>query len=206
MFPIILLTLISYLLGSIPFGFITFKFLRKEDIRKFGSGNIGATNVGRLLGLKWAVTVFLLDFLKGFVPVAYVTPLIISNAGLTPYIFAALGGVCGHIWPLFLKFKGGKGVATSIGAGAVLSLIYPKLGGVLALAVIIWVIVFYSFRYVSLASLTAVFSFSLFCFLFKFPAQLKILSLLLFVLIVFRHRSNIANLLANKEKGFRRQK
>jgi glycerol-3-phosphate acyltransferase PlsY len=111
--------LASYLLGSIPFGFLIARWFGKVDIRTVGSGNIGATNVGRVLGFRFFVVVFVLDFLKGFLPTRYLPLLVESGTGLDlpdlP-VLVAVAAILGHNFPLYLKFQGGKGVATSLGS------------------------------------------------------------------------------------------
>ena len=133
---------VSYLLGSLPFGLIMGFAVKRIDIRQHGSGNIGATNVARILGKPWGIGVFVLDFVKGMV-----APLLVSSflpkAYSYVYAAAAILAVCGHNWPVFLKFKGGKGVATSVGAISGLSLIYHELGIALLAAILTWVVVFF---------------------------------------------------------------
>src|SRR5256885_8143779 len=143
----------SYLLGSIPFGCLAGR-IRGIDIRKVGSGNIGATNVVRVLGKRYGYPVFVLDFLKGFGAVKFSMLLATGPppAFNLPEVFGIIAAACsvvGHIYPLWLRFKGGKGVATS--AGALLAL--TALGGLIALAT--WIAIFWLTRYVSVASLTA---------------------------------------------------
>src|SRR5215471_19512313 len=152
---VILVSLVlgSYLLGSIPFGYLAGR-LAGIDIRQAGSGNVGATNVVRVLGKKYGYPVFALDVLKGFgavkismlvapgVPLAWNSPEIIG-------ILAAISSVLGHLYPPWLRFKGGKGVATSAGALLALTPVATLIG------VAIWIIVFWLSRYVSLASVTA---------------------------------------------------
>ncbi len=110
---------LSYLIGSIPFGYLIGKF-NGVDIRNHGSGNIGATNVLRTLGRKWGYLCFSLDFLKGFLPVLLVVIFSKDKFGeSSPHLFSAcvmMAAFCGHVWPIFLGFKGGKGVATAGGA------------------------------------------------------------------------------------------
>src|SRR6059058_798918 len=140
----------SYLLGSIPFGCVAGK-IRGIDIRKTGSGNIGATNVVRILGKRYGYPVFVLDFLKGFGAVKF-SMLLATRPPPTfnlPEVFGVIAAACsvvGHIYPLWLRFKGGKGVATS--AGALFAL--TTLGGLIALAT--WIVIFWLTRYVSVAS------------------------------------------------------
>src|SRR5208283_6016922 len=145
--------LISYLVGAIPFGYLISR-TKGVDILHQGSGNIGATNVGRVLGRRFGILVFLLDFAKGAVPVAVAlglrdragaeTTALLGPSGLG--VCAGLAAFLGHLFPVYLRFRGGKGVATSAGVVAVL-LPWPALGAVLT-----WVAVVCSTRYVSLAS------------------------------------------------------
>jgi len=196
-----ILLVVSYLLGSIPFGFLIAYWVKKIDIRNFGSGNIGATNVVRIVGKKWGVFVFILDFLKGVLApclVAYLAP------GVSNFIIilAAVLVVCGHNWTIFLKFKGGKGVSTSLGAVAGLGFVFPKLWIVLGISLAAWVVVFRISKYVSLASLTAAASLFIFSLVFSLPNEIKVFSFLLFVFIVLRHKKNIYDLLTKREKNF----
>lgn len=190
--------LISYLAGSIPFGFIVGHAVKKTDIRKYGSGNIGATNVARVIGKKWGLVVFIGDLLKGFLA-PFTMICFYSSCPAYYSILAAVCAVCGHNWPVFLKFKGGKGVATSLGAITGLCFIYMHLWLVLLLALGIWIVVFLVFRYVSLASLSAAVSFFVFSLVLSLPAEIRILAFLFLVLIVTRHKNNIRNLLQKKE-------
>ena len=156
---------LSYLLGSIPFGYLLVRIFRGEDVRQSGSGNIGATNVSRTspaLGL----ATLLLDALKGTVAVVLASRLSIVGAG-KPYsvmAMAALFAVVGHIFPVWLRFRGGKGVATALGSFLVIA---PK---ALLLAVAIFVLMVVIFRYVSLGSMVAVTSFPV-LFLYRMPTQ-----------------------------------
>ena len=116
-YQLLVLILISYLIGSIPFGFLIFKFKRKDDIRKYGSGNIGATNVNRLLGKKLGLITLLLDYLKTFL----ISFLIYKFYGSDTGSICGFVSVIGHIFPLWLKFKGGKGVASFLGLLSIIS-------------------------------------------------------------------------------------
>src|SRR5215471_18739564 len=152
---VILVSLVlgSYLLGSIPFGYLAGR-LAETDIRHVGSGNVGATNVVRVLGKRYGYPVFALDFLKGFgaVMIAMLMAPGRPPAWNSPEIFgilAAMSSVLGHLYPPWLKFEGGKGVATSAGALLALTPVATLIG------VAIWIIVFWLTRYVSLASITA---------------------------------------------------
>jgi glycerol-3-phosphate acyltransferase PlsY len=214
---------VSYLIGSIPFGLLIGK-LKGKDIRKEGSGNIGATNVTRVVGKGWGKLCFFLDFLKGALPVlvvSYLTPKelfpFLTNmvpAAWQQYMnqvpdplavlpsLAAFATVSGHIWPIYLKFKGGKGVSTA--AGAILALSPLALIG----AALVWVITFFSSRYVSLASIFAATSMPIFlivlslCKVSKASIPEIILFLLLAILTVLKHSSNIKRLREGTESRF----
>jgi len=193
----ILIFVISYILGSIPFGFITARLIKGIDIRKCGSGNIGATNVARVIGRKWGLLVFILDFLKGMVPIIVVLSLYPGYSNRF-YIGMALAAIAGHNWSIFLFFKGGKGVATSIGTLFGLCFKYPGLIMPIGVAVAIWIIIFLIYRKVSLASIVASFGF-LIAAIFSLTNEFKVVSFIIFILIVIRHKKNISNLLNKKE-------
>ncbi|MCM8820158.1 MAG: glycerol-3-phosphate 1-O-acyltransferase PlsY [Candidatus Omnitrophica bacterium] len=198
---IFLIYLISYILGSIPFGFIIAYLIKRIDIRNFGSGNIGATNVTRVIGKFWGVVVFILDFLKAFIPIIFAKSFLkIPSKNI--YIFMALFSVVGHNWPIFLKFKGGKGVATSLGAMIALSFIFTKLWLVIFIGIISWLVVFFIWRYVSLASIFAGFIFFISALVFINDKEIKILSFFLLILIIVRHKKNIKNLITKEEYRF----
>ncbi len=172
-------------------GYILFYISEKKDIRNYGSRSTGATNVLRIKGWKLALPVFLLDFLKGLLPVL----LALKLFGDQP--LAALCGflaVFGHCFPIFLKFRGGKGVATAAGAVAILAW-KPLLVGLVVLILVVVIS-----RYVSLASLLASFSFLFFVYLFKEETEIIRLSLAIFLLIVFRHWGNIGRLAKGNER------
>lgn len=200
------LVLTGYLLGSIPFGYIAGR-LAKIDIREHGSGNIGATNVLRVLGRTWGFTVFALDFLKG---VAAVTiALLFARSGLTMppnviAIVAAVAAVIGHAFPIWLRLRGGKAVATSLG---VVSALAPASAAIVAL---VWIVVFVITRYVSVASLAAALALPVVTLLLEVRRHslnrpLLILFVVLAVLICVRHRANLARLLAGTEPRFSRR-
>jgi len=195
------LLILSYLIGGIPFGFLTVYLVKKADIRGLGSGNIGATNVTRVLGKKWGISVFVLDFLKGFIA-PLIVPFFVSNPPTFLFILAIIAVVCGHNWTPFLQFKGGKGVSTSLGGIAGLSLQFSSLLILFLIAIFTWAVVFFIFKIVSLASLVSAFSFFVFSLIFSLPLEFKVFSLLLFVFISIRHKKNIKNLLKNKESHF----
>ncbi len=191
---ILLTTVLPFLFGSIPFGYVVGK-LKGVDVRQHGSGNIGATNVSRVLGKKYGALVLLLDALKGALPV-----LTVKLLGLPEeyQVLSGLFAVLGHCFSPFLKFRGGKGVATGLGAFIVIS---PK---VTLLAFIIFLTVFLLTRYVSLSSITAALSYPLLYRLFEKPSELSfILVSLTALVIVGKHHSNIRRLLKGEEKKYR---
>ena len=197
----VILFIVSYLIGGIPFGYLITYLVKKVDIRGFGSGNIGATNVTRVAGKKWGILVFILDFFKGFIA-PLIVPLFIKNPSTFVYILVIIITVCGHNWTPFLKFKGGKGVSTSLGGIVGLSIQFSSLRIPFLGAILIWAIVFFIFKVVSVASLISAFSFFIFSLIFSLPLEFKIFSFLLFAFILVRHKKNIKNILAKKESRF----
>lgn len=204
MHPLLLTVLSGYLLGSIPFGLLVGR-LNGIDIRQHGSGNIGATNVLRTLGKKWGYITFALDVLKGVLAVVLVHLLPLPEAaGFTPVILKIASGlacIAGHNFPVWLKFKGGKGVATT---GGVLVALLP-LAALVAVAA--WVITFYTTRYVSVASIVAAIAIPVAVWCIERQVDpLFIFSLVVAALGIWRHRANIQRLLAGTESRFERKK
>jgi glycerol-3-phosphate acyltransferase PlsY len=203
----VILIIGAYLLGSIPFGLIIAK-AHGKDLRNIGSGNIGATNLSRALGKKWAYLCFLLDVTKGLVPMLVATSFISSPPAVAELFLALAAGcaaVLGHIFPIYIKFKGGKGVATSFGVALGLWPYYTICSlfafGVWAVIVLIW-------RYISLASIIASVTFPLTLVLvivltpswnFANLWPLLIVAIAIPVMVVVRHRENIKRLLAGTE-------
>ena len=201
MIKTIILLLASYLLGSIPFGFIIARLVKKIDIRQHGSGNIGATNVFRVVGKGWGRAVFVCDFLKGaLAPLLMIA--FIPGASNTAILLSAIAVVCGHNWTIFLNFKGGKGVATTIGAMAGLGFIFPHLWTILIISLAGWVVIFRITRYVSIASMGSIALFFISSLVFAVVIEIKIFSLLLLIFVIVRHKNNIKNLIAKKEHRF----
>jgi len=205
----LVLIFIAYVCGSLPFGYWAGR-LKGIDIRKHGSGNIGATNVIRVLGKKTGVPVFILDMLKGFLP-TWGADQWMQHAGATDNVatlvavLCAVAAVLGHMFTFWLGFKGGKGVATS--AGVLLGLAPLSL----VVGLVVWLIVFYTSRYVALASIGAAMAIPVSMTLFmtlqhRWNWVLLGLGLVMGVLVVVRHRSNIARLFAGTEKGFAKKK
>lgn len=194
LFTVVLL--IDYVLGSIPFAVIIAK-MHGVDIFKEGSGSPGATNVKRVVGKKAGNIVFLLDFLKGLIATAW--PLIFIDLGDWTFYLALAGliaAVLGHNFSIFLKFRGGKGIATTMGGILIL------MPWALLIGVILWGIVFYLTRYVSLASIVFGLSLPISTILLNEPKEVIMLSGILALLIAIRHASNIKRLLKGKENRF----
>ena len=192
MFAIVLLIPSAYILGSVPSGYVLGK-LAGVDVRKVGSGNIGAANVARAVG-KWQGALTLVaDSAKGFLPV-----FIALQLELSPVVTAltAIAVFLGHLYPLFLKFHGGKGVATALGALLALA---PM--AALVLIAVFAVVVFCS-RIVSLGAMTAAVTAPLVLWLFYQPPAIIGMGLFLAAMVVLRHRSNIQRLLAGTEPHF----
>ncbi|MBL7130287.1 MAG: glycerol-3-phosphate 1-O-acyltransferase PlsY [Candidatus Omnitrophica bacterium] len=189
----------SYILGSIPTAYILGR-LKGIDIRKHGSGNVGATNAFRVLGKTAGISALLIDLLKGLIATMlfanYFNP---AGASLFLRILYGFSCVCGHTWSVFLRFKGGKGVASSLGVLAGLAIVEKGLAIVLALVILVWVASFLISRIVSLSSILSALSFPLFVFCFNQVKEIKILSILLCLFIILKHKSNLQRLLKRKE-------
>lgn len=194
----ILLIILSYLLGSIPFGYLIVQFKKGLDVRTVGSGNIGATNVLRTAGTSGGLLTLALDLIKGYLAVCATSYW--THQFQPAVALSAMAVILGHAFPVYLKFKGGKGVAT--GAGIFLCLaIGPSLGamGVFLVVVLIW-------RYASLGSILAAAAFPFLYVIFKYRQEpsLWILSAALFCsgLVICRHHENIKRLVAGTENKF----
>ncbi|HEY3297391.1 MAG TPA: glycerol-3-phosphate 1-O-acyltransferase PlsY [Armatimonadota bacterium] len=188
------LILFGYLLGAIPFGYLVGKFWKGVDITKIGSGNIGTTNTFRVLGPGPAAAVFVLDVSKGFVPIFFAQKL--SPASPWLHVVVALITILGHTLSVFLKFKGGKGVATSLGAIIGLNPL------VAAIAFGLWVLFTAVTRYVSVASLVAAVSIPVMMFAFGLNAPYKIFAIVAATYVIYKHRSNVDRLLHGTEPRF----
>ncbi|MBI4601974.1 MAG: glycerol-3-phosphate 1-O-acyltransferase PlsY [Planctomycetes bacterium] len=200
-----LLLLGSYLLGSVPFAFLL-GLARGVDIRKVGSGNIGATNLSRALGRRWGAAAFALDFAKGLLPALAAASLergglaSLGTAGLVPAL-AGLAAILGHVFPVYLRFRGGKGVATTFGVMAGLSWLSTLAAGA------VWGVLYLATRTVSVASIAAALA---------LPAAVAVVersrgagyaivlgfASAMSVLVIVRHRANIARLLRGEELKF----
>ncbi|MFH1825096.1 MAG: glycerol-3-phosphate 1-O-acyltransferase PlsY [Candidatus Firestonebacteria bacterium] len=206
MFLIILTMIICYILGSVPTGYLVGKIFFKIDIRQQGSGNIGATNVIRTLGVIPGILVLIIDFVKGFICTQYVSILLISSLPCTDMVpgsqnievLSIICGICaiiGHNWTIFLNFKGGKGVATSM--GVFLALTPFELG----ISAIVFLLVVLITRYVSLGSIISSVAFLVSILIFKKSLYIVLFGALATILIIIRHISNIKRILEGKENA-----
>jgi len=204
---LIFIAVVGYFVGSIPFGYIAGR-LAGVDIRKVGSGNVGATNVVRTLGRRLGYPVFLLDFLKGVAGVEM--SILVFNHSSTQAsreLCGIVGGACcvaGHLFPIWLGFKGGKGVAAS---GGVIFGLMPFVASIMAF---VWIVVFETTRYVSLASVAAAIAMpiatgAMFHFGKLHAPVLFYFSLCLAAVVIARHRSNFSRLLSGTEQRFQRK-
>jgi glycerol-3-phosphate acyltransferase PlsY len=200
---IIAALVISYLLGSIPTAYLFGRILKGVDIRKVGSGNVGATNAMRALGKGAGITVLLLDILKGFIVVVLLGDFFSTRVVLLESqdlrIIMGLCSICGHNWTIFLKFKGGKGIATTFGVLLGLALKLPGLNIIIGILVLTWGIIFMASRIVSLASIAAAIALPVSVLFFKQPVILTAVSLILCVFVLIRHKSNLLRILQGKE-------
>lgn len=194
---------LAYLIGSIPFGYLLVKhlFTSGEDVRKIGSGGTGATNVTRRAGLKAGLLTYIFDFTKGLAAIL----LMKQAAGEDYYWIGAAGvaAVAGHIFPIFLRFRGGKGVATGAGVFLILAP-YPMLA-----SIVLWAIIVYLTRYISLGSIVATASmplWTLLCYGWLRPtahvSALIITSIAIAALVIGRHHQNIKRLIKGTESKF----
>ncbi len=187
------LLVLAYVAGSIPFGLVIGKLFYGVDVRQHGSGNVGTTNVFRVLGKKAGVAVLVCDMLKGYIPAA------VAAALFTPWlaVFIAAAPVVGHMYSVFLKGRGGKGIAT--GAAVVLALV-PL---VFVIIVTVWLVLLVTTRYVSVASLAASFMVPVSTIALDEPLPYKIAGVAVAVIVWWAHRGNIQRLLAHTENRAR---
>ena len=189
---------IAYIIGSIPTGYLIVKAKTGEDVRTIGSGSTGATNVKRVLGKKWFFITLLLDALKGALPVVLAERFISAGAsyGLAP-VLAAVAVIIGHSKSCFLGFKGGKSVAS--GVGTILALNW-MVGAIIA---IVWGIITYTTKYVSVGSIIALLISPFLMYIFKAPIAYICYCAIGAIYIVYLHRENIKRLLAGNENKVR---
>lgn len=195
--------IVSYLIGSIPTAYIFGRLLKGIDIRNFGSGNVGATNALRVLGKKAGISVLIIDVLKGLISVLLVGRFVIpqtkaiSNEAVL--MLSGISCICGHNWTIFLRFKGGKGIATSLGVLLGLSFKIPGLKIIVFMLILTWFLVFVLTKIISISSVIAGISMPIYAFFFNESSLLKALSLLLCIFVLFRHKANLIRLFQGKE-------
>ncbi len=196
----------SYLLGAIPSAYIFGRITKGIDIRQHGSGNLGATNAFRVLGRGTGTIVLVLDILKGTLAVICVKYFFYSDElGLSANLvlcLSAIAVVCGHNWTIFLGFKGGKGIATSLGALIAFSILIERFVWVVICVVLLWLTIFIPSGFVSLASVICSLFLPVFSIGFHLPLEITIFLAILGAFSVIRHKSNIYRLLQKKESRF----
>ena len=186
-FELFLIILVSYLFGSIPFGLLLTKIFLKKDIREIGSGNIGATNVLRAGNKILGYSTLVLDILKAVLPILYI------KFFMNDYLYiSALSIFIGHVFPIWLKFKGGKGVASYLGILCCLDIFTALIFGV------VWITIFILFKFSSLSSLLASLTIPIFHFFYNSNSDYYFY-FMMFILIFFTHRENIKRLRNNTE-------
>ncbi len=198
--------LISYLLGAIPTAYLFGRLLKGIDLRRHGSGNLGATNAFRVLGKGTGTLVLIIDILKGTTAVllsryAFFT----TQAGISLPFYLCLSAVCavsGHNWTIFLGFKGGKGVATSLGVLIAFSILIEKFFVLVLLITGLWLILFLATGFVSLASVICSAALPLLGLILQLPASIEIFLAVLGIFSIIRHNANISRLLQKKESRF----
>lgn len=191
----ILWMVVSYFIGSVPTGYLVARLVKSVDIRMVGSGSIGATNVRRVMGQGWAVFVSIMDMLKGALALLVTA----TTAGTASWLLSLVGFavVMGHNYPIWLKFRGGKGVATTYG---VVFFLWPyESFAVALLSGAIWYAVMSTTRYVSLASMTSLLALPVFFWMLDAPFSFVSVSFILAVFALYRHGSNIVRLSQGRE-------
>jgi len=202
--------IVSYIIGSIPTAYIFGYLFKGIDIRKFGSGNVGATNAWRVLGKPVGITVLILDILKGYTTVVFLGNFLASRINLADKtilpILLGLSCISGHNWTLFLGFKGGKGVATTLGVLLALSMQVSGLKLILLLLILTWVLILIMTRIISVASVLTSISLPVYSVIFRQSNVVIFLSILLCTLSILRHKSNLKRVLEGKESRLKFKK
>ncbi len=206
----ILWVIVSYLIGSLPTGYVVTKLFHKDengkrdglDIRTIGSGAMGATNVGRAMGPVWSWVVAAVDMLKGAFALLLAAHIAPADEQQTIMALSAFAVVVGHIFPVWLKFKGGKGVATTY--GTLFFIWTPKSFAVILLCGAVWYAIRYITRYVSLASMLSLVASALFFAMLDAPGVFTGLAAALSLLVIFAHRENIGRLIKGIESKYKR--
>ena len=190
---VVVLMIVAYILGSIPNALWIGKVFKGIDVREHGSKNTGATNAARVLGAKLGILTLILDISKGAIPTLIATMLLDSSISV---ILVGICAILGHSFSIFMKFKGGKAVATTVGVFIVL------VPGAILLAAVIFFLVFGITRYVSLSSMIGAISLPIWIILFYKNIPLTIFGIIIAILIIVRHKSNIQRLLNGTESKF----
>lgn len=194
---IVLTAAVSYLIGSIPTAYLFGKALKGIDIRQQGSGNVGATNAFRVLGKKVGAAVLIIDILKGIIPVVLIGHLF--HQDVNGRIVAAVAAVVGHNWTCFLQFKGGKGIATTLGVLIGLTIVLPAIRLAVLLCVLSWLLCFVITAYISVSSILAAVLLPVLMVRMSAPFSIILVSILFCLFVVFRHQPNIQRLLKGQE-------
>ena len=206
---IVFSSIVCYLIGSIPTAYWMGRLCKGIDIRQFGSGNVGATNAFRVLGKIPGTIVFLIDVLKGTAATTIVGDLF-GLGHVWQRVLLGVVVVAGHNWTIFLNFKGGKGIAASLGVLIGLTIKISFLRPILLISVLIWLIIFFLSGFVSLASMVSAVVLPFLMIGFDQPLEMVVLGIVFCVFVILRHRPNIKKLLSGKESRvdfpFRREK
>lgn len=197
----VLLVVFAYLVGSISTGVILSKIFGKGNLQEEGSKNIGATNVSRLMGKKWGIVTLLGDMLKGMVAI-WIGWWVFAGqeTALSSICLIALAAFLGHLFPIYLRFKGGKGVATALG---IFILMGPK---ALLVAVPLFIFIVYFWKYVALGSMITAGSFPVLLLLFGYDRKVVFLSLFIALAVIIKHQENIRRLIKGQEKSWDNKK
>ncbi|MFC1566551.1 glycerol-3-phosphate 1-O-acyltransferase PlsY [bacterium] len=191
----VLTAILSYLIGSIPFAFIIAKLVKGIDIREYGSGNMGATNVWRAIGKVPAITTLLLDVLKGYLPVILTLTLLnqVTENNILLAIVVGVAAIIGHLFPIFLKFKGGKGVAVSLGIFLALA------AKAVLICVLVFIIIVYFTRIISVGSIICALLLPVLVWYFSYDKHILIFTIIAGVFIILKHKTNVARLVKGVE-------
>ena len=188
------LIILSYFFGAIPSGVWIGKIFKNIDVRDYGSKNSGATNSYRVLGAKLGIAVLIMDVLKGFIPLYIASKF---NLAYNDLVILGLVAILAHTFSCFISFKGGKGVATSLG-------VFLFLAPVITLILlVIFILVVYFTKYISLGSITAAFLLPIFTFFTHRDTYLFTLSVVIAIFVIYRHKTNISRLLSGTENKFK---
>ncbi len=206
----IIIAILAYLLGAFPTAYVIYRVRRGDDIRKYGSGNVGGTNLTRTLGASFGISTIFIDMIKGFLPVLAVYLLYPEDIIFLSIVAGIV--VVGHDFPVYIGFKGGKGIATTYGVIVGLSCL-PFIAGPVWLRIIpaftilgIWAIGFLIFKIVSIGSLVAAISIPLSFYFTKYPWPVIIVGACLGILIFITHRDNLKRLIRGEEKKLKKKK